>query len=89
MINRGRLIEFFIIGVVAGVAEDLIAVYATTGQFSLKILWIVIIVAIPFAIISELIVDHYKPFHRKKEILHEHKRIMARKAAAELLDDED
>jgi len=89
MINRGRLIEFFIIGVIAGVTEDLIAVYATTGQFSLKILWIVILVALPFAIISELIVDHYKPFHKKKELIHEHKRIMARKEAAELLEDEE
>ena len=34
------------------------------------------LVALPFAIISELIVDHYKPFHRKKErtIEHEHER---------------
>ena len=62
----GRLLEFFVIGVVFGIAEDLIAVYASTGKFSWHILWIVAIVAIPFAIISELIVDHYKPFHKKK-----------------------
>lgn len=63
----GRLLEFFVIGVVFGIAEDLIAVYASTGKFSWHILWIVAIVAIPFAIISELIVDHYKPFHKKKK----------------------
>lgn len=62
----GRLLEFFIIGVIAGVAEDIIAVYASTGEFSLHILWIVVLVAIPFAIISELIVDHFKPFHTRK-----------------------
>jgi 1,4-dihydroxy-2-naphthoate octaprenyltransferase len=62
----GRLLEFFVIGIVFGIAEDLIAVYASTGRFSWHILWIVAIVAIPFAVISELIVDHYKPFHKKK-----------------------
>jgi len=63
----GRLAEFFVIGVVVGIAEDLIAVYLSTGQFSFKIVWIVALVAIPFAVISELIVDYYKPFHSKKE----------------------
>lgn len=62
----GRLIEFFVIGVIAGMVEDLIAVYASTGEFSINILWIVALVAIPFAIVSELIVDHFKPFHTKK-----------------------
>lgn len=62
----GRILEFFVIGVLAGTAEDLIAVYLVTGEFSSKILGIVVIVAIPFAILSELIVDHYKLFHRKK-----------------------
>lgn len=65
-IEFGRIMEFFIIGVLAGIIEDLIAVYFVTGEFNLKILWIVTLVAIPFAIISELIVDHYKPFHKNK-----------------------
>ncbi|MFH1823580.1 MAG: hypothetical protein ABH817_02605 [archaeon] len=63
----GRLLEFFIIGVVMGIAEDLIAVFASTGVFSWKIVWIVALVAIPFAVISELIVDHFQPFHKKKD----------------------
>ncbi len=63
--NLGRLLEFFVIGIVFGIAEDLIAVYASTGKFSWHILWIVALVALPFAVISELIVDHYKPFHKK------------------------
>ncbi len=65
--NWARLSEFFIIGILMGTAEDLIAVYASTGEFNWHILWIVALVAVPFAIISELIVDHYKPFHRKKK----------------------
>jgi len=89
MINRGRLIEFFVIGVIANSIDNLASVYFSTGQISLKIFWIVMLVALPFAIISELIVDYYKPFHKKKELKHEHKRIMARKEAAELSEDEE
>jgi len=63
----GRILEFLIIGICLGVIEDIIAVQASTGAM---ITWttvgIVTLVAIPFAIISELVVDHFKPFHRKK-----------------------
>jgi len=53
-----RLVEFFIIGIVMGVAEDLIAIYfATDAQINLKVIKVAIIVAIPFAIISELVSD--------------------------------
>lgn len=54
-----RLVEFLIIGVVMGTLEDLIAViFATDAKFSWRILIIVFLVALPFAIISELVVDH-------------------------------
>lgn len=54
-----RLLEFFIIGLVFGIAEDFIAISlaseATSAWDTLKIaFW----VALPFAIFSELIVDH-------------------------------
>ena len=64
--NWGRLLEFFVIGLIMGTIEDLIAVYASTGIFSWNVVWIVALVALPFAVISELIVDHFKPFHKKK-----------------------
>jgi len=54
-----RLIEFFIIGVLFGVIEDLIAItWATEGVFEWKYLGIAAMVAIPFAFISEIVVDH-------------------------------
>lgn len=54
-----RLIEFFIIGVLFGIAEDLLAItIATEGGFEWKYLWVAAIVAVPFAFISEIIVDH-------------------------------
>lgn len=63
-----RLAEFFIIGVCLGIIEDIIAVKASTGiMITWQTIWIIILIALPFAIISELIVDHFKPFHRKKK----------------------
>ena len=54
-----RLIEFFIIGVLFGIAEDLIAItMATDGVFKWSYLGTAAVVAIPFAFISEIIVDH-------------------------------
>jgi len=54
-----RLVEFLIIGVVMGTLEDLIAVmFATDSKFSWQILGIVFLVALPFAFISEIVVDH-------------------------------
>jgi len=51
-------IEFLIFGIAMGVVEDVIAVTLATGQpITLDIIWIVVLVAIPFAIIGELIVD--------------------------------
>ena len=60
----GRLLEFFIIGVVMGIVEDVIAVAISTGaSITWKVILVVTLVAIPFAIISELVVDHFKPFN--------------------------
>lgn len=56
-----RLIEFAVVGVVMGTAEDLLAVsLATDDAFSWHILWVVFLVALPFAFISEIVVDHPK-----------------------------
>lgn len=56
-----RLIEFFIIGVAMGVTEDLIAiVLATNAEIRPHVIGIVVLVAVPFAILSELVVDSSK-----------------------------
>ena len=65
--KMGRVLEFFIVGLVMGITEDIIAVSASTdAPITWKMILIVTIVAVPFAIISELIVDHFKPFNGKK-----------------------
>ena len=54
-----RIIEFLIIGVLFGLIEDLIAVRAVSDvMVTPRVIFIILAVAIPFAIVSELIVDH-------------------------------
>lgn len=51
--------EFLLIGVVVGVIEDLIAIFfATETTINFRVFWIVLLVAVPFAFLSEVVVDH-------------------------------
>ena len=57
-ISKLRLLEFFIIGLVLGIIEDLIAIFlATDAQINLKVIIIAGLVALPFAFLSEIVVD--------------------------------
>ena len=59
MLNR--FLEFFLVGVCLGVAEDLIAIFLVTNEpIDFRVFWIAFFVAFPFAVFSELIVDHDK-----------------------------
>lgn len=58
-LKKLRLLEFLVIGVMMGVLEDLIAIRsATEATINFHVLWIVLAVAVPFAFISEVVVDH-------------------------------
>lgn len=62
-----RFLEFFFIGIVMGVVEDLIAIFfATDSHITPEVVLIATAVAFPFAIISELIVDHNDLFRTHK-----------------------
>lgn len=53
-----RLLEFFSIGVLMGVTEDLtVVLLATNEEITLEVIGIIVLVAIPFAGLSELVVD--------------------------------
>lgn len=55
----GMMIEFFIFGVLIGIVEDLLAIrFATDAEITWNVVWIVVLVAIPFAILGELVVDN-------------------------------
>lgn len=54
-----RFLEFLVVGLVFGVVEDVIAVLLTTdAEVSVEMIGIIVLVAIPFAALSELVVDH-------------------------------
>ena len=65
-----RFLEFFVIGLIMGIAEDAIAIVATTGaHITWTMIGIIALVALPFAAFSELIVDRTAFFginHKKK-----------------------
>ena len=53
-----HLIEFFVVGVLFGVTEDIIAIkLATDAKITWHVLKVAVVVAIPFAVLSELLVD--------------------------------
>ena len=53
-----RLLEFFVVGLVMGVTEDIIAIkLATDAVITPHVFKVAFLVAIPFAIFSELVVD--------------------------------
>ncbi|MDP2735756.1 MAG: hypothetical protein Q8P12_06130 [bacterium] len=50
--------EFLVFGIVIGVLEDVIAVKVVTGEpITLRVLGIIFLIAIPFAVLGELVVD--------------------------------
>ncbi|HMB17393.1 MAG TPA: hypothetical protein VKO61_00570 [Candidatus Paceibacterota bacterium] len=54
-----RLVEFFVVGLIFGIVEDLLAITLSTGaKITGKTILIAFLVALPFAIFSELVVDH-------------------------------
>jgi hypothetical protein len=54
-----RFLEFFIVGLLMGISEDLMAIYFSTGaSISVQVIIIAALVSLPFALFSELVVDH-------------------------------
>lgn len=52
------IFELLIFGVIIGIVEDLIVIkLATDAPINLRMIGIVILIAIPFAILGELIID--------------------------------
>lgn len=53
-----HLVEFFVIGLVMGITEDLLAIhFATDAKITPHVFKVASLVALPFAVISELVVD--------------------------------
>lgn len=68
------MFEFLVFGIVIGVVEDILAVKLTTDEsITWSMVGIIILIAIPFAIIGELVADHvdfiklYRRLSRKRD----------------------
>lgn len=60
-----RILEFVVAGILIDLAENFIVVKATTGRaLVLKELGIAVLIIIPFAIVTEIIIDHPRFWHR-------------------------
>lgn len=67
------MFEFFIFGLIIGIIEDLLAIKLVTGEpITLKAIGIIILIAIPFAILGEIVADRidfvkiYNNFFKRK-----------------------
>lgn len=57
--NTLRILEFVLIGLLMNTIDNLIAVkYGAGVSINLEILWKIFLLVLPFAVLSELIVDH-------------------------------
>lgn len=68
------IFEFLVFGIVIGIIEDVLAVKLTTGEpITWEIIGIIILIAIPFAILGEIVADHVdfvdlaQKFFRRKD----------------------
>ncbi|MCP6718200.1 MAG: hypothetical protein KJI70_01455 [Patescibacteria group bacterium] len=73
------MFEFLLFGIIIGITEDIIAVKLTTGaSITPKMILIIVAIAVPFAIIGEMIADRVnlaKPLKRISDGMnHNHKR---------------
>ena len=66
--------EFFVFGVAIGIVEDIIAVKVVTGEeITLEVFGIIVLIAIPFAILGEIFADnidfsqYIRPFLKSSE----------------------
>lgn len=52
------IFEFLIFGIIIGITEDLIAIKFATGELiTWRVIGIVVLIAIPFAILGEVVFD--------------------------------
>lgn len=72
------IFEFLVFGIIIGVAEDLIVFGVATGEpITLKIFGIIVLIAIPFAFVGEVVADQIdfikilKYFFEKKDTSNE------------------
>jgi hypothetical protein len=60
-----RILEFVVAGIILDLIENIISIKLTTdAELSPKIFLVALVVVIPFAIITELVIDHPEFWNR-------------------------
>lgn len=60
-----RILEFIIAGILVDLVENAVVLKVTTGQLlTLEQIGVAILVIIPFAILTEVVIDHPRFWHR-------------------------
>jgi hypothetical protein len=60
-----RILEFIVAGIILDLVENFVIVRAATGRtLVLAELGVAVLIIIPFAIITELVIDHPRFWHR-------------------------
>ena len=61
--------EFLIFGIIIGITEDILAIKLTTGEpITARMIGIIVLIAIPFAFLGEVIADRVDFIHLYKKI---------------------
>lgn len=54
-----RILEFVVAGIILDLTENIISIKLTTdAELSLKVFLVALVVVIPFAVLTELVIDH-------------------------------
>ncbi|MDO8495369.1 MAG: hypothetical protein Q7S32_02475 [bacterium] len=60
-----RILEFIVAGLILDLIENIISIKLTTNaEITANVFWIALMVVIPFAIVTELIIDHPNFWHK-------------------------
>ena len=60
-----RILEFIVAGLILDLAENIISIKLTTGTaITANVFWVALMVVVPFAIITEVIIDHPNFWHK-------------------------
>lgn len=60
-----RILEFIVAGLILDLVENIISIKLTTNtEITFEVFWVALMVVVPFAIITELIIDHPNFWHK-------------------------
>ena len=60
-----RILEFIVAGLILDTVENIISIkLSTDAKITMDVVWVALMVVIPFSIVTEFIIDHPNFWHR-------------------------